>query len=460
MRITTDYLVIGAGASGLAFTDALVAERSDAEVTLVDRRPEPGGHWQQAYPFVRLHSPSAYYGVNSLALGEDRIDAAGENSGFYERATGAEVRDYFGEVAARLAETGRVRFLPGSEHPDPGGGDNRVRDLDSGFLREVEVRRKIVDARYLEASVPATHRRPFEVADGARVVPVNDLPAVAEQASTFTVLGSGKTAVDACGWLLENSIEPDRIRWVRPREAWFHDRAHFQPLDQVGKIMWGLARDAEAGAQAEDLDDLCQRLEDVGRLWRIDPSRPATMYRGTMLSRPELEALRSIEDVVRLGHVQRIEPDRISLEAGEVAARRETVHIDCTARGLSDGPATPVFQPGRIVLQQVRHNSPTFNAALIGYIEGRGGEDVDRNRLCAPNPYARSIGDWPRMMSSTWKSEGRWLRDPDLMSWLGGSRLNLLGALPAHAAEPDVRAALDLYLANVGPAVKRLAQLN
>ena len=81
----TDYLVVGAGASGLAFADALVAG-ADVEVAIVDRRPAPGGHWVDAYPFVRLHTPSAYYGVNSLALGGDRIDADGENAGFYERA--------------------------------------------------------------------------------------------------------------------------------------------------------------------------------------------------------------------------------------------------------------------------------------------------------------------------------------------------------------------------------------
>ena len=62
--IETDYLVIGAGAAGMAFTDALVAD-SDAEVVMVDRRHCPGGHWNDAYPFVRLHQPAAYYGVNS-----------------------------------------------------------------------------------------------------------------------------------------------------------------------------------------------------------------------------------------------------------------------------------------------------------------------------------------------------------------------------------------------------------
>ena len=61
---------------------------------------------------------------------------------------------------------------------------------------------------------------------------------------------------------------------------------HFQPLEQVGAIMEGISLDAEAGAQAADIDDLFERLEASGRLVRIDPSWPATMFRGTMLSAP------------------------------------------------------------------------------------------------------------------------------------------------------------------------------
>src|SRR3954447_11741641 len=109
--IDTDYLVIGAGASGMAFTDALIRE-SDADVVMVDRRHPPGGHWNHAYPFVRLHQPSASYGVNSLALGSESIDVTGPNAGFYERATGAEICDYFREVLEdHLLPSGRVRFL-------------------------------------------------------------------------------------------------------------------------------------------------------------------------------------------------------------------------------------------------------------------------------------------------------------------------------------------------------------
>jgi len=457
--ITTDYLVVGAGASGLAFVDALVAE-ADVEVTLIDRRCAAGGHWLLAYPFVRLHSPSAYYGVNSLALGADRIDEVGENAGYYERATGEEVRDYFAVAASRLTRTGQVRILTEHEHVGQGADGEQVRDLRTGALHDVSVRRRVVDARYLEASVPAMHSPAFEIASGARVVPINDLPAAARSASYYTVLGSGKTAVDACTWLLDNDVEPERIRWIRPRDAWFHHRADFQPLEQVGAIINGLSLDAEAGAQAEAVDDLFERLEASGRLVRIDQSRPATMYRGTMLSGRELDALRQIEDVIRLGHVRRIERDRIVLEHGEARTGPEVLHVDCTALGLRNAPATPIFQPGRIVLQQVRHNTPPFNAALVGFVEADGDDDAQKNKLCPPNPYASSIHDWPRMMSRTWRTERRWLSEPDVAAWVAESRLNLLRALPDHLAEPPVQLAVQRFLTHVGAAIERLERID
>ena len=41
-EIEVDYLVVGAGASGMAFVDALVGAGADAEILLVDRRHRPG----------------------------------------------------------------------------------------------------------------------------------------------------------------------------------------------------------------------------------------------------------------------------------------------------------------------------------------------------------------------------------------------------------------------------------
>ena len=86
--IETDYLVVGAGASGLAFVDALI-HRADVDVVMIDRRDRPGGHWLSAYPFVRLHQPSVTYGVDSRELGTGRIDTSGPNAGASLACTGA-----------------------------------------------------------------------------------------------------------------------------------------------------------------------------------------------------------------------------------------------------------------------------------------------------------------------------------------------------------------------------------
>ena len=108
-RADTDYLIIGAGTTGLAFADTLIAE-TDAHVTLVDRHGKPGGHWNDAYPFVTLHQPSSFYGVVSMELGSGLKDPVGLNRGMAELASGPEVSGYFDRVMNhRLLASGRVQ---------------------------------------------------------------------------------------------------------------------------------------------------------------------------------------------------------------------------------------------------------------------------------------------------------------------------------------------------------------
>lgn len=102
-EIDADYLVVGAGATAMAFVDTLLTE-SDARIAMVDRRHRPGGHWNDAYPFVCLHQPSATYGVNSRELGGWIKDEIGLNAGFYGLASGLEVLSHFDQVM-------RERFL-------------------------------------------------------------------------------------------------------------------------------------------------------------------------------------------------------------------------------------------------------------------------------------------------------------------------------------------------------------
>ena len=236
-ELETDYLVVGAGASGMAFVDSLLSH-SDAEVVLVDRRHRPGGHWLDAYPFVRLHQPSAYYGVNSRVLGANHIDETGPNAGFYERATASEICDYYNRVLEeQFVASGRVRFVPMSEYRGEDGDGHHVVSLLNGARTTVKVRRKFVDATYVESEIPSRHTPSFEIDEGVRFMPPNGLVHLGEPASGFTVIGAGKTAVDTCCWLLDAGVAPDAIRWIKPRDAWVFNRAFTQPLELLGSVV-------------------------------------------------------------------------------------------------------------------------------------------------------------------------------------------------------------------------------
>src|SRR5262245_66069272 len=97
---------------GLAFADELLTRTSSDHITLVDKRHAPGGHWNDAYSFVRLHQPSVFYGVESKELAQYRIDETGPNRGFLSLAEGPEILAYFHSlVRERFLASGRVQFL-------------------------------------------------------------------------------------------------------------------------------------------------------------------------------------------------------------------------------------------------------------------------------------------------------------------------------------------------------------
>ena len=450
--LETDYLVVGAGAAGLAFADELIAH-SDADVIIVDRRQQPGGHWLDAYPFLRLHQPSAFYGVNSRRLGNDTIGS----DGFYERASAGEIVEYYRAVLDEtLLASGRVRFLGGYEYAP--NGAHRLVALDGGDDVAVSVRRKLVDATYLETPIPKTHTPSFETASGARVVPVNDMPDPDGPVENYVILGAGKTAMDACNWLLDNGVVPERIQWIRPRDAWILDRAAFQPLDNVVSVMEAVSIDLEAAATATSLDDMFDRLARDGRVMRIDESVTPTMYHCAILSQDELAQLRRITDVVRMGRVVRIEPDQIVLEQGTIPTSPDNLHVDCTASGLRVVPVRPVFEPDRVTIQQIRYCSPSFNAALIGYIEATRDDVDEQNRLCPTASYPNTPADWVPTLLATFAATDAWLAAPDINEWMDQSRVNLMKGFMTHAREPRMQAALQRFLEYREPGIAKLRE--
>ncbi len=57
---------------------------------------------------------------------------------------------------------------------------------------------RFVDATHSKMQAPATTPPPYAVADDVTCVPVGRLPAVAARFDHFTVVGAGKTGMDAC----------------------------------------------------------------------------------------------------------------------------------------------------------------------------------------------------------------------------------------------------------------------
>ncbi len=441
--IEADYLVVGAGAMGMAFLDTLISE-TQARVVLVDRNHQPGGHWTTAYPFVRLHQPSAFYGVNSLPLGTDALDQVGWNEGLYELATAGEVCAYYDHVLRqRFLPTGRVAYFPMSEYRGSDGFTGRFTTL-GGTEYAVDVTRRIVDATYMRVMVPSMRPPPYEVAPGVACVAPNDLPRLAAS-ERYVVVGAGKTGIDTCLWLLGQGIAPERLTWIMPRDSWLLDRATIQPGSLFAeKIKAAFTAQLRAVSDAASVDDLFSRLEDAGALLRIDPAIRPTMYRCATVTHAELEQLRRITDVVRMGHLLRVDADKMVLEGGAVRTDDSALYVDCTADGAEKRPATPVFEPGRITLQSVRGCQQIFSAALIAHVEATYPDDAARNELCPPLPHPDTDLDWLRVARADYGNQLRWLDDADLTGWLATARLDLFGHLMGHllapaSAKPRVR---------------------
>jgi len=454
--LQTDYLVVGAGAMGMAFTDTLI-DHADVHVTLVDRRHAASGHWQDAYPFVRLHQASVFYGVASTVLGHGAEQRSGPEAGLQERARQSEIQAYYDDILDHhFVGSGRVTFLGGHEyHTDD--DTHRATSLVSGVTTEIDVTRRVVDATYLSPTIPASTPPPFGVDDDVHVLPINGLARLTAAPGNFVIVGAGKTATDGIVWLLRNGVAAERIVWVRPRDPWMLNRAVVQPDPVVGI---GLAADTlEAAAGAGSLDELFLRLEAAGVMLRIDTGFTPTMAKTPTLGEWELDLLRTIEHVIRRGHIRRVTRREIVFDDGTVPLPPDSLVVHCAASGLQYPPLVPIWAPDRLRLQTIRAGFPCFCAALAGYVEATRDDDRERNRLCPPTNLPDNPEDWARMQVRGTLASRAYGAQPDIAAWANGCALNPARVEPSRRDDPEVRAATDRLDAAAEPGLKRLAEL-
>lgn len=443
--LQADYLVIGAGAMGMAFVDTLLTD-SNASVIMVDRYARPGGHWTIAYPYVRLHQPSAFYGVNSRPLGEDQIDQVGLNKGLAELATVDEVCAYYSIVMHQtFLPSGRVQYFPKHDYM----GEGSFRSAITGQVYQVGDNTRIVDAACMKVQVPAMRPPPYEVAEGVSLVTPNLLPEIKRPYDAFTVVGAGKTGIDACLWLLEYGVDPKKISWIMPRDSWFLERGGLQPgLAFAERTAESVAAINEAVMAAESPKDLFLRLEKAVQVTRLDDKVWPTMFRCATISLAELEKVKQIGTIVRQGRVVRIEPEEVTLEHGKIQASTDTLYVDCSANALAKLQPVPVFRDREINLQPVRYCQQVFSAAFIAHVEATYSDEKTKNELCCVVPHPYETTDYMAVTLQSHRNGLRWASQPKTAAWLSQARLDWFGTLlPQPPSDPTEAASFFAMVA-------------
>lgn len=274
--------------------------------------------------------------------------------------------------------------------------------------------------------------------EGVRCVPAGEVTRAGSSAERYVVVGSGKTALDTCVWLLTHGVPASAVQWIRPREAWWLNRRFHQPGEGLPQFFKAIGLQLKIMAQATSVEDVFERLEANNFFLRVDPAVTPTMSRGAMLSEAELELLQQITDVVRLGHVRRIDRERITLDDGSVPTTPGTLHVHCAAIGLARPPLRAIFQADRVTIQPLFWSFACYPAALLGVIEATIDDDAEKNRVCPPIKYWDEPRDYLSAYLARMVHDRACAAHPAVVAWSRATRLNAMSGLSAHAGHPGV----------------------
>ena len=169
---------------------------------------------------------------------------------------------------------------------------------------------------------------------------------------------------------------------------------------------------------------------------RIDRGLVPTMARAPTLAEWELDLLRSIENVVRLGHVRAVRTGEIELDGGTVEIARDALVVHCAGAGLRDDrrcrsgvrTASRPADPERL---------PLLRRGARRVRRSDRDADEEKNRLCPSTPYGNSPHLGPddgarRRATASFGSEA------DIHGWAQDCLLNPARVAPEHRERPDL----------------------
>ena len=376
-----DYLVVGAGTAGMSFVDTIITENPDATVVLLDRNSQAGGHWTQAYPFVKLHQPSCLYGVNSLPLGKTFLSKNGnikERYDIHDRVSGAEILDYYQTACDQFVATGRVKCIFDCEYkifdeqtglhtaaivnnnsPTSSGAtttndddDNNNDNNDDNVVFTVKCR-KLVTVK-TNVTVPSMRKPLIPVAENVHFVPVNEVPACAKSGKykKYIVFGNGKTGTDAIINLLDgHQIDESQITWVISRDVWYFLRDASEDFYHSFDIFKKMA-------EANSVKECYLTFEKEGLVGRLDTGTKNNVvpdvFKGPTIDNTELQTIRTISNIVRMGRATSIESNKVVCDKGSFDfSPEDTLLVDCMVDnlyGYDFKDDFKIFEPNRINL--------------------------------------------------------------------------------------------------------------
>jgi hypothetical protein len=151
-----DYLIVGAGASTLAFLDTLMTELPDAKIILIDKKAAPGGHWIDSYGYVQLHQPSIVYGIASKQLEGNWLNCMLTQFmlPWNHRANKTEILKYFADFVKENKE--QVDFYSDSVYDFEKSDEDThfFSSIDGSVSYKVQVNVKLIDGSSNENIVP------------------------------------------------------------------------------------------------------------------------------------------------------------------------------------------------------------------------------------------------------------------------------------------------------------------
>jgi hypothetical protein len=247
-----DYVVVGGGMTGTGITAELLEFRPNAKILIMDKLTQLGGHWNFAYPYVRLHNFTSYYTLYGHPM-PDEIRKQAKH-----RANLTEILAYFNQIQRSFKEEKNltmrfnVNMTGVEEKKDAPVGEAKwtINYTDeSGKASAVKAGTLVMCTHCRQGGAPP--HKPIVGTTESGGVPagniypnqidkMGDLKKAAKANQKIAVVGGGKTGADAVMHLYWSGIPMENIVWVKKWDLGFGIRATpqdaFNPPEKRGAL--------------------------------------------------------------------------------------------------------------------------------------------------------------------------------------------------------------------------------